>query len=414
MRALNSAGCPDSRCRGCRDERFSRGPLRPERQEAPPLQQRVQHAFGSGAGHCCARDRSRHSAREGVRPAEGAYGHCAGDNGRVANAAIRDPRWIVLSHYRLDYPRHLLLSGLAGLPIDHAAGGIRRLATGKNHFATDGHRPARGGSSGGEQGSQRGCADVRGGVHRCAWELALADVDPRSAVIDCTMDPALALPARRISDLLSSGLGARAKSSRETMDQPRVDPDQELVKRTQSGDAGAFDELVIKYTPRLYGLVYNMTSNHEDTNDLLQDIFAKAYRAIRGFRGKSSFYTWVHSIAVNMTLNFLKKRGRRFQLSLDDVDASIQNDKEFLESTATSSPVREADLSELQRRLNEAMMKLSDEHRAVVTMFHIQGMPHAEISKILRVSEGTVRSRLFYANRQLQNYLDEFRKNPVS
>ncbi len=59
-------------------------------------------------------------------------------------------------------------------------------------------------------------------------------------------------------------------------------------------------------------------------------------------------------------------------------------------------------------------MKLSDEHRAVVTMFHIQGMPHAEISKILRVSEGTVRSRLFYANRQLQNHLEEFRKNPVS
>jgi len=157
-----------------------------------------------------------------------------------------------------------------------------------------------------------------------------------------------------------------------------------------------------------------MTSNHEDTNDLLQDIFAKAYKAIRGFRGKSSFYTWIHSIAVNMTLNFLKKRSRRFQLSLDDVDASIQNDKEFMEATATSSPVREADLSELQRRLNEAMMKLSEDHRAVVTMFHVQGMPHAEISKILRVSEGTVRSRLFYANRQLQNYLDEFRKNPVS
>ncbi len=157
-----------------------------------------------------------------------------------------------------------------------------------------------------------------------------------------------------------------------------------------------------------------MTSNHEDTNDLLQDVFSKAYKSIGGFRGNSSFYTWIHSIAVNMTLNFLKKRGRRYHLSLDDMDASVQNDKEFLELTATSSPVREADLSELQRRLNEAMMKLSDEHRAVVTMFHIQGMPHAEISKILRVSEGTVRSRLFYANRQLQNYLEEFRKNPVS
>ena len=221
-------------------------------------------------------------------------------------------------------------------------------------------------------------------------------------------------PARRLSDLLSSGLPSRVKPKRNAMDQPRTDEDSKLVARTQEGDVAAFDDLVVKYTPRLYGLVYNMTSNHEDTNDLLQDIFSKAYKSIRGFRGKSSFYTWVHSIAVNMTLNFLKKRGRRFNLSLDDVDASIQNDKEFLELTQSSSPVREADLSELQVRLNEAMMKLSDEHRAVVTMFHIQGMPHAEISKILHVSEGTVRSRLFYANRQLQNYLEEFRKNPVS
>ena len=228
------------------------------------------------------------------------------------------------------------------------------------------------------------------------------------------MDAALALPARRVSDLLSSGLQTRVKSSRDSMDKPRTDEDQALVTRAQAGVAAAFDELVIKYSPRLYGLVYNMTSNHEDTNDLLQDIFAKAYKAIRGFRGKSTFYTWIHSIAVNMTLNFLKKRGRRYHLSLDDVDSSIQSDKEFLDVTQTSSPVREADLSELQKRLNEAMMKLSDDHRAVVTMFHIQGMPHAEISKILRVSEGTVRSRLFYANRQLQNYLEEFRKNPVS
>jgi len=229
------------------------------------------------------------------------------------------------------------------------------------------------------------------------------------------MTPSVALsPPRRLTDLLSSGSPSRAKRGRDAKDQPRTDEDQTLVARTQSGEAAAFDQLVIKYTPRLYSLVYNMTSNHEDTNDLLQDIFAKAYRSIRGFRGKSSFYTWIHSISVNMTLNFLKKRGRRYHLSLDDVDASIQNDKEFLELTATSSPVREADLSELQRRLNEAMMKLSDEHRAVVTMFHIQGMPHAEISKILGVSEGTVRSRLFYANRQLQNYLDEFRKNPVA
>jgi RNA polymerase sigma factor (sigma-70 family) len=210
------------------------------------------------------------------------------------------------------------------------------------------------------------------------------------------------------SNPLTKLLGASSKPMDEA---PPVNEDVALVARAQEGDATAFDRLVVKYSPRLYGLIYNMTSNHEDTNDLLQDVFAKAYRAIKGFRGKSSFYTWMHSIAVNMSINFLKKRGRRFHMSLDDVDSNLQNDKEFIELTATSNPVREADLGELQQRLNEAMMKLSYEHRAVVTMFDIQGMPHAEISRILGVSEGTVRSRLFYAHRQLQAYLGDFHKN---
>ncbi len=184
--------------------------------------------------------------------------------------------------------------------------------------------------------------------------------------------------------------------------------DEDLVARTQDGDPRAFDELVRKYSPRLYGLVYNMTSNHEDTNDLLQDIFSKAYRSIRGFRGKSSFYTWLHTIATNKTINFLKKRSRNYHMSLDDVDSNVQHDAEFIELTSGPDARREVNLKELQQRLNEAMMKLSKEHRIVVTMFDIQGMPHAEIGKVLGISEGTVRSRLFYAHRQLQNYLQEF------
>ncbi len=184
--------------------------------------------------------------------------------------------------------------------------------------------------------------------------------------------------------------------------------DNALITRTQAGDASAFDELVVKYSPRLYGLVYNMTSNHEDTNDLLQDIWSNAYRAISGFRGRSSFPTWMHSISVNLTINFLKKRARRFHLSLDDIDAKVQDNKEFIELTAQSTPVRETDLKELQVRLNEAMQTLSNEHRLVVTLFDIQGVPHTEIAKILGISEGTVRSRLFYAHRLLQNFLTEF------
>ena len=96
-------------------------------------------------------------------------------------------------------------------------------------------------------------------------------------------------------------------------------------------------------------------------------------------------------------------------MSLDDIDTGIHHDKDFIEMTSKSDPVKETNIHELQERLNEAMQELSEDHRAVVTMFDIQGLPHAEISEILGVSAGTVRSRLFYAHRQLQNHLEEFR-----
>src|SRR5436190_20000660 len=103
------------------------------------------------------------------------------------------------------------------------------------------------------------------------------------------MNPAIALPSPRpFADFLSSARPSHAKAKPDAMEQPRPDEDKELVSRTQSGDVRAFDELVVKYTPRLYGLVYNMTSNHVDTNDLLLYVFAKAYKSISGFRCKST------------------------------------------------------------------------------------------------------------------------------
>jgi RNA polymerase sigma factor (sigma-70 family) len=188
-----------------------------------------------------------------------------------------------------------------------------------------------------------------------------------------------------------------------------TESDPGLVTLAQDGDTRAFDELVRRYTPRLYGLIYHMTANREDTADLLQDVFAKAYRSLKRFMGRSSFYTWIYSIAVNMTLNFLKKRGRQRKISLDDVNTGIESDPEFIRLTSTADGTMKAvHVHELQKRLNEAMMRLSEDHRTVVTLYDIQGLQHSEISKILGVSEGTVRSRLFYAHRLLQNYLEEF------
>jgi len=198
--------------------------------------------------------------------------------------------------------------------------------------------------------------------------------------------------------------------SSESANESSADADRGLVARAQQGDTAAFDQLVVKYSPRLYGMIYHMTSNKEDANDLMQDVFAKAFRSLSRFRGKSSFYTWIYAIGTNMTLNFLKKRKRRAAWSLDDLDSGIQNDDAMVDIAHSANPRHQSDVNELQKRLNEAMQSLSDDHRAVVTMFDIQGIPHAEISKILKVSEGTVRSRLFYAHQQLQGYLEEFIK----
>lgn len=187
--------------------------------------------------------------------------------------------------------------------------------------------------------------------------------------------------------------------------------DIDLVAKTKKGDASAFDDLIRKYHGRLYGLIYHMTSNHEDTNDLLQDVFSKVFQVIGTFKGESSFYTWIHRIAVNMTLNFLKKRNRRQHASLDNSEEHLESDPDFLEAAHKKDPRHLINMHEFQKKLAKAMGQLSHQHRAVVTLFDIQGISQSEIAKILKTTEGTVRSRLFYAHRQLKTSLQEFHVN---
>jgi RNA polymerase sigma-70 factor (ECF subfamily) len=154
-----------------------------------------------------------------------------------------------------------------------------------------------------------------------------------------------------------------------------------------------------------------MTSHHEDANDLAQDTFVKAWQALKGFKGDSSFYTWIYRIAVNTCLNYLKLRRNRIpHLSLNDLDLQPENHPDLVALVSDKTPRREANLAELQRRLNEAILKLSEDHRAVVTLHDIQGLPHDQIAKILGVNPGTVRSRLFYAHQQLQGWLVDWMK----
>lgn len=186
--------------------------------------------------------------------------------------------------------------------------------------------------------------------------------------------------------------------------------DRALVKRAKQGDLLAYDELVRRYQERIYATVYHMTANHEDANDLAQDAFIKAYRALRSFKGDSSFFTWVYRIAINKTINFLKQRKKRIQMSLNDLDFNAEHDPDLVALISDKTPRRDLGLTELQERLNAAMMKLSEVHRVVVTLHDVQGLSHEEISRIMDCNTGTVRSRLFYARQQLQGYLSDFLK----
>jgi RNA polymerase sigma-70 factor (ECF subfamily) len=191
---------------------------------------------------------------------------------------------------------------------------------------------------------------------------------------------------------------------------PAPPEEMELVRRARKGDLSAYDELVRRYQERIYATVYHMTANHEDANDLAQEAFIKAFQALKSFKGGSSFYTWIYRIAVNKTINFLKQRRNKSQMSLDDLDFNAEHDPDLVALISDKTPRREVGLAELQEKLNAAMQRLSEPHRLVVTLHDVQGLSHEEIGKIMDCNIGTVRSRLFYARQQLQAYLSDYLK----
>jgi|UniRef100_UPI00404A09D2 RNA polymerase sigma-70 factor, ECF subfamily len=191
--------------------------------------------------------------------------------------------------------------------------------------------------------------------------------------------------------------------------QQEADSDWDIVQRVQAGDVTGFDELTLRYRGRVYGMIYNMTSNREDAADLTQDAFIKAFQSINRFQGQSSFFTWLYRIAVNSTLTHLRKNKLRTFFSLEKVDENDRHSAEVIEALTDNSGVeRDTFIKELQERLNEAMQKLSIKHRTVVTLFEIDGLGHQEIAEIMNCSVGTVRSRLHYAKQQLQSELQPY------
>ena len=190
--------------------------------------------------------------------------------------------------------------------------------------------------------------------------------------------------------------------------QQEADTDYSVVKRVQSGDVAAFDQLILKYRARVFGVVYNLTANREDASDLTQDAFIKAFQSINRFQGNCSFFTWLYKIAVNTTLSHLRKNRLRSFFSLEKLHEDGTNAQILEQLTDKRGADRDACLRELQEKLNEALQKLSTQHRTVITLFEIDGLSHSEIAEIMGCSEGTVRSRLHYSKQFLQGELGKY------
>src|ERR1700757_2415095 len=187
----------------------------------------------------------------------------------------------------------------------------------------------------------------------------------------------------------------------------------ELVRQCQAGEAKAFDELVARYRTRIFAMIYNMVHNEQDAWDLAQESFLKAWRSIGRFRGRSSFYTWIYRIVMNVTIDWLRKK--QVKGAGAEFDDAIQ--LRHIDPASKTVPKTEAlpyqtmERDEIRARIEKAIDQLSPEHRALILMKEIDEMQYHEIAETLGCSIGTVMSRLFYARKKLQSLLKDVYEN---
>ena len=183
------------------------------------------------------------------------------------------------------------------------------------------------------------------------------------------------------------------------------DGDQQLVERAQKGDTRAFDLLVLKYQGRVANLVSRYVSNAAEAEDVTQEAFIKAYRALPKFRGDSAFYTWLYRIAANAAKNHLVALGRR-----PSSDQVIDEAEQFdLPGKLKDHESPDAVLMgmELEQAVNSAIDSLPDELKAALTLREFEGLSYEEIAEILSCPIGTVRSRIFRAREAVDQRVEE-------
>jgi len=190
--------------------------------------------------------------------------------------------------------------------------------------------------------------------------------------------------------------------------------DLQLVKRVQKGDQRAFDLLVLKYQHKIHALISRYVKDSHEVQDVAQEAFIKAYRALKGFRGDSAFYTWMYRIAINTAKNHLMVKGRRPPSSDVDLDdAEYYTGSEGLKDQTT--PENSLARDQLEKAVHQAIGELPGDLKMALTLREFDGMSYEDIAAIMDTPIGTVRSRIFRAreavDKKISPYLSKSAEN---
>jgi RNA polymerase sigma-70 factor (ECF subfamily) len=179
-----------------------------------------------------------------------------------------------------------------------------------------------------------------------------------------------------------------------------------LIKECQIGDISAFEKLVNLYKKQIYLLAYQITGNHEDADDISQETFIHAYKAISKFKGESTFSTWLHRITINLSINHLKSESRQVckTSELEILDTKLYS----IVSSCMDDPSETVETNELIQQIKEAMKSLPVEEKVVFILRVNQDLSYKEMAKTLNCPIGTIMSRLNRARKRLRNKLKDY------
>jgi RNA polymerase sigma-70 factor, ECF subfamily len=205
----------------------------------------------------------------------------------------------------------------------------------------------------------------------------------------------------------SLSISTRAASDRKA----EAERDLEIVRRCQQGDEMAFGQLVSRYQRKVYTIALSMVKSPDDAMDIAQESFIKIHRYLGNFQGSSSFYTWLYRIVVNLCIDHMRRSGKWVSTEFDErfIDRE-QDEKEagVLSTDLGNNPSKALGRKELAEQIRRAIDALPPYHRAVIVMREIEGMSYAEMAKAMRVSKGTIMSRLHHARHKLQRALEGY------